>query len=99
MFAGSSYLEVAEASSHRRMNCVYTSNSNGTEQKTYQYLKTIISIGSYLKGKESFTNCHQWCFIPCHPTGTTSSICVMAENYKKDSINLLRMEENVDKKQ
>lgn len=34
MFAGSSYLVVAEAPPHRRLNCVHTSNSNGTKQKT-----------------------------------------------------------------
>lgn len=99
MFAGSSYLVVAKASPHRRLNRVYTSNSNGTKQKTNQYLEVIISVDSCRKGKESFTNCHQWCLIPCHPTGTTSSICVMAEHYKKDNINLLRKEENVNKKQ
>lgn len=92
MFADPSYLVVAEAPSHRRLNRVHTSNSNGTKQKTDQYLEVIISVGLYRKGKDSFTNCHEWCLIPCHPTGTTSSICVMAEHYSKGSIDLERKE-------
>lgn len=51
MFAGSSHLIVTEAPSNRILNHVHTPNSEGTKQKTDQYLEVIVSVGLYRKGQ------------------------------------------------